>query len=417
MEVAVGYRRPRRCRKAPPRSLGRQRRRVAGRPTHPPHAAHEHRGRDRHGDQVGAASLQRHAQRGLQRVEDVVHDVAGDRRQRAAGEPRRCIPGTARARTRTRCARARGRSAGRRTPRWSSPPRRGATSARAGATACSRGRRPLPRVLAISPRTTTAPNRSGPAVPSSRRRMRTSVGLSPSPITIVSDSSAWPSASTPSTITASVAPVSQPGSKRRRAGVSGRTTSTSVRTSPVAVPRPTGHQPRQRVQKCRLRHVRVHRVQRLHRDLGRGEDAADGCGVGREDVPGTAGALVHAIGGAVALSRAARDGVRSARTPGPAGRSWPRRTGGRRSAGRADGPSAESPHGTASTGSPRPLNGRVSRENRPIRRTVSSTAPAVTAASSGGGSGMAGAKIASTSPNTSSTNSRASRARKRPACR
>ena len=52
-----------------------------------------------------------------------------------------------------------------------------------------------------------------------------------------------------------------------------------------------------------------------------------------------------------------------------------------------------------------------------MRRTISSTAPAVTAASSGGGSGIAGVRIASTSPKTSPTNSRASRARNRPACR
>ena len=96
-----------------------------------------------------------------------------------------------------------------------------------------------------------------------------------------------------------------------------------------------GQEPGQRAQQCRLGHVGVHRVQRLDGDAGRGEDAGDRCCVGREDVPGAAGTLVHAVRLEQPLSRAARAGVRPAPPRGPGGRSWPRRTDARRSAGPA----------------------------------------------------------------------------------
>jgi hypothetical protein len=95
------------------------------------------------------------------------------------------------------------------------------------------------------------------------------------------------------------------------------------------------------------------------------------------------------------------------------GRLVERAAGDRQPSGR---PSHVKPAGTASTGRPSVLNGRVSREKRPMRRTISSTGGAVTARAPGR-LGIVGVSTASTWPNTSSTNSRVSRARRRPACR
>ncbi len=52
------------------------------------------------------------------------------------------------------------------------------------------------------------------------------------PSSAVSESSACPSASRPTTAASSVEPVSPPGSSRKRAGSSGRTTNISVSSRP-----------------------------------------------------------------------------------------------------------------------------------------------------------------------------------------
>ena len=81
------------------------------------------------------------------------------------------------------------------------------------------------------PKTTTAPKRSGPTAVSSTRRTITMEPRSPSPTSHVSESSIWPSASMPSTITPSARPLSHPGRSRNAAGVVGWTMASSVKNS------------------------------------------------------------------------------------------------------------------------------------------------------------------------------------------
>ena len=195
--------------------------------------------------------------------------------------------------------------------------------------ACSRGRRFLPPCRQSSPRTTTAPKRSGPSVPSSSRRMRTSAGLSPSPTTIgqrLQRLTQREQAEHHDRERGSGLPARQQPQTRRRERPDTRT---SVRTSPVDAARLPAKRPGS-----------------VPRSVASGTSGYIVCSVSIAiavvaKMPATAAAIrwrrrARAAGSssmrsgqAAGFSRAARAAVRPARPPGPVGRSWPRRTGGR----------------------------------------------------------------------------------------
>ena len=96
---------------------------------------------------------------------------------------------------------------------------------------------------ASTPMTRTATNSSGPAAAAMALRIAAKAPLSPSPASVVSESSAWPRASMPTIITASVLPVSQPGTSRRSTGSSGWLKSPTVNTSPLEEASPPAIRP------------------------------------------------------------------------------------------------------------------------------------------------------------------------------